>query len=414
MGIRATLLSSALLLGFPGIANAIPNQHLNPHSDDPADISWQQDPLAVPDTTNHLHIEDVNITVLPGLGFAHNKGAGAENFDWGAEAAWDDRFLRFTDTASGRNGLADRFGHGYIDPAFKPRYGFAADVPAGAKPLVDEAMSTWNERAKDEGEETRTTPAGNDLKTSVIFERVAAGARELLVDFMEGFQEIGNAAAEWILSATQVVGYPAADTPATRTLLFEATPTSIISASQAGWKVSTDGLALGNAAKVYSATTSNFATNWSFDKTPEVLFDDLDFDYQAPDGTQYEGNEAAFAALGITVRDNWGGFPALAATSTLDIFESDFFSVALHEWGHVIGLLHSNGGIMKSDAPFTLNHLTQTIDNNAAFGAAAMYSIPVTRNRTIPAPDSLILFGSGLIGLLLLRLTPGFSRLSRQ
>ncbi|MEQ1889926.1 MAG: hypothetical protein ABL951_12225 [Alphaproteobacteria bacterium] len=427
MGIRATLLSSALLLAVPGIANAIPNQHLNPHSDDPADISWQQIPAAVPDTTNHLHIEDVNITVLPNVGFAHNRGAGQDNQDWLSTRVWDDRFYRFADNA-GANALWDRFGHGYVDPAFRPRYTYAADVTEAARPLVDEAMSTWNERAKDEGEETRTTPAGNDLKTSVIFERVVAGARELLVDFMEGFQEISNAVGEWIFSPSLVdPDFPAADTPTPLTLMFETSPTTTfgvtrrdedgdgdIDVDDGVWELSTDGLALDDVNKAFGDVSDDFDIGWSFDKTPDVLFDDRDFDYRAPDGTVYEGNEAAFAALGITLFDTWGGFPNFAAETVIDIYESDFFSVALHEWGHVIGFRHSNGGIMDAAAPFTMNHVTQTIDDRSAFGAAAMYSIPVTRNRTIPAPDSLIMFGSGLAGLLLLKFTPGFFRLSRQ
>lgn len=403
MGIRSIFLSSVFVsFAVPGTALAIPTQHLNPHSDDPADISWQQDPLAVPDDTNHLHIEDVNITYLPGpRGITHNNGtaprdAGGhadQSWDWQSTRVWDDRFYRFVDD-NGFNALGSHFGHGYIDPAFRPRYLYAADVPDDAKPLVDEAMSTWNERAKDEGEEKRTTPAGNPLKTSVIFERVASGAYELLVDFMEGFQEIAHAAAEWIFSPSLVGSdYPAADTPVPLTLMFEATPTGRISVTQDDWLVSTDGLPLGDVNKVYTSATEAFAMSWSFNKTPAIL-QNLDIDYMAPDLTEYEGDEAAFAALGITLTDNWGGYVPFNATSNIDIFEADFFSVALHEWGHVIGFKHSNGGIMGAAAPFSMGFVTQTIDDENAFGAAAMYSIPV------PEPDSLLLFGAGFFALL--------------
>lgn len=383
-----SVVGAALLIAFfPGVANAIPNQHLNPHPDDHPKISWQQKP-GLPDNINHLHIEDVNMLVIPNTGFTHGNG------EWVAEAAWDDRFLRFVDNAGGSNGIWDRFGHGYIDPSFKPRYLFANDVPVGAQTLVNEAMTTWNIRAKDEGEKKRSTPDGTPLKTSVIFEKVTSGAHELFVDFMEGFEDVRDAVGEWIVSASQIVGYPAGQEPTTRTLLFEATPTSQFRALQAGWQLSVDGLPLGDPAKVYSSLTSPFPTSWSFDKTPGVLFDDHDFDYLAPDGTtQYEGNEPAFQGLGITISDTWGGYPAIAAQSTIDIYEADFFSITLHEWGHVIGLLHSSDGIMADDAPFTMNFISQSIDPDNAYGAAALYSIPVPAPLPIMGIGSAFAFG---------------------
>ncbi len=392
MNARSILWAFFFISFSPSIAYAIPNQHLNPHPDDPGKISWQQKP-GNPDDINHLHIEGVKISILPESGTNHDKtwGFTHDNGKWGAEAAWDDRFLRYEDTAMGigPNGAWDHFGHGYIDPSFRPRYIYANDVPQDAQAQVNEAMSTWNIRAKDEGEKKRTTPDGTPLKTSVIFEKVTSGAHELLVDFMDGFQDVGNAVAEWILSTAQIVGYPVGQVPTPRTLLFEATPTSQFRVSQADWQLSTDGRELGDPLKVYSALSSPFATNWSFDKTPNVLFDDLDFDYLAPDGiTEYEGDEKVFKDLGISITDEWGGYPALAAKSTIDIYEADFFSIALHEWGHVIGLIHSNGGIMKADAPFTMNFTSQAIDADNAYGAAALYSIPV------PGPLPILGIGS--------------------
>ncbi len=381
--------TTCLLLAWalPLTAAATPNQHLNPHPDDAGKISWQQAP-GTPNTTNHLHIEDVSITVLRNVGITH------DNRSWVAESAWDDRFLRFVDTPAGTNGAWDSFAHGYIDPLFRPRYLFANDVPAAAQTLVNDAMSTWNTRAKNEGEELRTTPDGTPLKTSVVFERVLSGAHELLVDFMEGFQNVTRAVGEWIVSTTQTAGYPPGQTPATKTLLFEATPTSQFTLTTANWLLSTDGRPLGDPAKVYSDVSAPFATDWSFDKTPDILFNQQDVDYRGPDGTEYEGDEAAFAAFGVRIRDLWGGYPALVAGSTLDIYKSDLYSIALHEWGHVIGLLHSDDGLMAADAPFTMNHLSQTIDADNAFGAAALYSIPV------PAPATGVLVMAGVLGMI--------------
>ena len=38
------------------VANAIPNQALNPHSDAAGDISYIQDKTKKPDETNHFHL----------------------------------------------------------------------------------------------------------------------------------------------------------------------------------------------------------------------------------------------------------------------------------------------------------------------------------------------------------------------
>jgi hypothetical protein len=379
----------------PRISLAIPNQHLNPHPDVPAKISWQLKP-GVPDNINHVHIEGANIVSMPNVGFKDAKDA------WVAEAAWDDRYLRFQDTGTSEtNGLWEKFGHGYIDPTYQPRYMFADDVPNDAQTRVTEAMLLWNTRAKDEGEQKRTAPDGTPLKTSVIFEKVVSGAKELLVDFIEGFQEIRDAVAEWVVSAKQIVGGLVGQVT-TKTLVVESTPTVEIGVdwddglkpsdpNKRYWKISNDSLALNDPNKSWSVWTDSYDMGWSYDKTPEILFDDEDIDYMSPTGDKYEGDETDFLSLGLNLQDSWG--EKISTNSLVDIYEADFYSIALHEWGHVIGLLHSNDGIMYTYSPFTFNHTHQFIDNDNAYGAAALYSIPS------PEPSTLLLLCFGLGGI---------------
>lgn len=380
---------------LPRISLAIPNQHLNPHPDVPAKISWQHKP-GVPNYINHVHIEDANIVSIPKVGFKDVKNA------WVAESAWDDRYLRFQDTGTSEtNGLWENFGHGYIDPTYKPRYMFANDVPNEAQALVTEAMLLWNTRAKEEGEQKRTAPDGTPLKTSVIFEKVVSGAKELLVDFIEGFEEIREAVAEWVVSTKQIVtGLIGKVT--TKTLVFESTPTVAMRVdwddglgssdpNKRYWKISNDTLALNDPNKLWSVWTDSYDMGWSFDKTPEILNNDVDIDYMSPTGDKYEGDEADFRSLGLNLIDS--AEEKISADSLIDIYEADFYSVALHEWGHVIGLLHSNDGIMDAYSPFTFNHTHQFIDDDNAYGAAALYSIPS------PEPSTLLLLCFGLGGI---------------
>jgi hypothetical protein len=117
----------------------------------------------------------------------------------------------------------------------------------------------------------------------------------------------------------------------------------------------------------------------------------------APFGSTFEGTEAAFLALGLNVADTAGG--AVIGANDTPIVQADFISVALHEWGHIIGLDHVTpaAATMNAASPFTLGVLTRTIDVGSAKGAAVLYSIPV------PEPTGVLLGLIGLCGLISIR-----------
>ena len=78
----------------------------------------------------------------------------------------------------------------------------------------------------------------------------------------------------------------------------------------------------------------------------------------------------------------------------------DFFTIALHETGHILGLQHAQGdptgNIMreKIELEASWNKTLQTIDADSAFGAAMLYTIAVPE----PATVALLLLAVSSIG----------------
>ena len=93
----------------------------------------------------------------------------------------------------------------------------------------------------------------------------------------------------------------------------------------------------------------------------------------------------------MKVADSAGG--AIINAADKPIVQADFISVALHEWGHIIGLDHvvPAAATMNAASPFTLGVLTRTIDVGSAKGGAVLYSIP------IPEPASFLLVVIGVV-----------------
>jgi Matrixin/PEP-CTERM motif len=76
----------------------------------------------------------------------------------------------------------------------------------------------------------------------------------------------------------------------------------------------------------------------------------------------------------------------------------DFFSVILHEWGHVLGLGHfgtTAAGYIMADPFLGPGASLRTIDPDAIHGIRDLYAI-----ADVPEPSTLVLLGTGLAGFL--------------
>lgn len=374
------------LMQFASPVWAIPNTHLNPHPHDPGKIAFPAGPLPDPDAQNHTHVDGIGVTEVSG-----RMRDNAATPRWESTGAWDDRFYRDFDLGN------TEYGHGYIDPDFRARYGFAGDVPAGAQGLIDMGLVDWDTAAKAQGQNSRTAPDGTPIKTSVVMQNVGVNpaVSDWTVDFIEGFEESNSAFAEWCFDGCAGLVNPL-------TLVFEATPTNSLffdgsNNNNDNWMLRVDGGAWGTS---YTETVG-----WSLDKTPALL-GSRDIDYKAPDNTIWEGTEAGFGAFNLDVTTNT--FWDIGSPDNFLFYEMDFYTIALHELGHVIGLLHDPSSaagaadsIMRTQIAFDVAFgppLLQTIDIDSAKGAAALYSI------STPEPGTALLLSTGLIILILIGL----------
>ena len=381
----ARLRAIAFTVGiFLGTASwAIP-----PHPHDQGKIEYPN-PLPNP-LKNHSHVGGIPVQEVtpsafggPGPHMVDTGAAAAQT--WRTYASWDNRTYRNGD------GAAQPYGHGYIEPtdATRPRYLFGPNVPGGAdlsniKADIQSIWQSWETAAKAQGEGSRTTPDGTPLSTGLSFrESVAAdaGAKEIDIDFGGATFGVWSPAAQTL----RFMVAPQVD-------VFVSTPAG---APDPDWQVSNDGVAFG--AQIPITLPWNFA---AAAPTTAGVPNAGNLDYKCVNAAGcgaaafnqvFLGTEGGFGALGLKVADSAGG--AIINAADKPIVQADFISVALHEWGHIIGLDHvvPAAATMNAASPFTLGVLTRTIDVGSAKGAAVLYSIP------IPEPASFLLVVIGVV-----------------
>jgi hypothetical protein len=377
-GFTQRLFSLVICLAIFSTALAIPNQALNPHSDAAADISYIQDNSQSPAQTNHFHLplrdgETISVSSdVDNYGLKSNKG-------WAAHDVWDNNLLRFADTpevGDGRNALLDKFAHGYISQSKTPLYSFEDNVPADARMLLSECFTEWYSAAN-EAISGNTSPSGKPLQLGIAFNEAGRGdTSQFYYRFSDSFQGARKAYAEWIVSDDRVglgggVG-------SKNSMVFEANPANFVRAPQ-GVKLTT---------KASLVSTDSFPMNvgWSYDKTPDPIEVDLQY---VKDGQTFESLPGEMLTTNTGLK--------IPCDDKIKFYQMDFFTIALHETGHILGLLHAPddpvGNIMREHIEYqaSWNKVLQDIDHDSAYGAALLYTIPV------PEPGSLALVLAGLL-----------------
>lgn len=376
MNVRITSVSSSFFFGlvvvrlalWASAAHAIPNQALNPHLDNAADISYIQDNTKKPDETNHFHIplragETISVSdALDNYGLRSNKG-------WVAFSAWDNNLLRFEDTpqaGDGRNKLLNDFGHGFIDPTKPPLYKFEASVPADAKPVLAECFKVWAAAAKAQIA-GKTSPAGNPLVQGITFKEAGTDqAKQFDYDFISSLQSARGAYGEWVVSQDRIGGAVTSK----NSMYFDQNPQMFVRAPE-GYTIKEKGS--------MSASGVSFpqSVGWSYDDSPEAIEIDLQY---FKDGIEYDSLRDVMMTTNTDVK--------IKCDDKIKFYQMDFLTIALHETGHILGLQHAPddpaGNIMREKIEWeaTWGKTLRTIDANSAFGAAMLYTIAVPEPAT--------------------------------
>lgn len=362
-----------------GAVHAIPNAEANPHPNGASDISYIQDGSRSPEQTNHFHLP---LRSGESLSFSSdvNSYGLKSNGGWGAQHAWDDRTNRFADTpedGDGRNALLDRFGHGYVNASRPVLYSFEDNVPNGAQTLLAEALAAWETAAKAQSA-GKTTSSGKALITSLKFNQAPQGeSSQYYYRFSDAMQGTRKVYAEWVVSEDRV---PLGGGVSGRnSMVFEADPFNFVRAPE--------GVTLKVAGQLVSTNTFTRRVGWSFDKTPDAIEVDLQY---VKDGQTFE------SLPGEELTTNT--FLKIPAADKISFYQMDFWTIALHETGHILGLLHADGdptgNIMRANVEWQAawnTSLLQSIDADSAFGAAMLYTIPV------PEPSTVLIWAAAVV-----------------
>lgn len=288
---------------------------------------------------NHSHVGGIPVrevnpgTFGPGPHLVDDNAVAASQ-TWRTYSTWDNRTYRNGDVAAGQP-----YAHGFIEPtdATRPRYLFEPSVPVANLAAIRAAFTSiwqsWRNAAQAEGQNTRTTPDGTRLVTALSFRESLAG-------------DTGGKEIDVLFDNPPSFGVWS---PTAQTLRFQTTPTVNVFVSNGSGAANTAGWQVSNNNGVTFGPSVSIALPWNFTSgapTNAGVPNGGDLDYKcvnvagcgggSVDGQIFEGNEGTFPAL--TIADSAGG-AQIPATNT-PIVQADFISVALHEWGHIIGLDH--------------------------------------------------------------------------
>jgi hypothetical protein len=207
----------------------------------------------------------------------------------------------------------------------------------------------------------KKSPAGNPLSLGINFKEAAASDTEQFdYKFSNSLQGERNELAEWVVSQDRVADV----VNSTNLMIFESDPSNFVRAP--------GGVTLMVKGDLLSRNTYSKDVGWNFTKTPQAIPVDL----------QYVQNGQTFESLpGEMLTTNTG--LQIPCDDIVNFYQMDFYTIALHETGHILGLLHPTDdpkdSIMRANierqASWNVN--LQKVDTSSAFGVAELYTIAV-------------------------------------
>jgi hypothetical protein len=237
---------------------------------------------------------------------------------------------------------------------------FEDNVPGDAQKVLKQSYIDWTAAAKAQIA-GKTSPAGNPLALGITFKEVEMGDKEqFFYRFSSSLQGNRSEYAEWVVSQDRV-----GDVVVSKNMMiFESNPSNFVRApAGVTIKIKTD---------LISKDSFSKDVGWSFTKSPKALPVDL----------QYVKNGQTTESLpGEMLTTNTG--LKIPCDDIVNFYQMDFYTIALHETGHILGLLHAPGdpadNLMRehieNQAAWNVNF--QKIDTNSAYGAAMLYTIAV-------------------------------------